>query len=135
MALITAAAPQFLVENLRESLAFYEQRLGFSCDFVYEGFYASVSRDHAVVHLKCAAKLDAERAHRRSEEHLDAFLAVLGIANLYTEFVGRGAPITKQLEQTPWGTRDFHVEDPDGYILCFSESLDQNDATLKPQND
>jgi uncharacterized glyoxalase superfamily protein PhnB len=123
MTSITAAAPQFLVETLSDSLAFYEQRLGFSCDFVYEDFYASVSRDHAVIHLKCAPKLEAERAHRRSEEHLDAYLVVSGVGELYEELVSRGAPITKPLEQRPWGTRDFYVEDPDGYILCFSEAV------------
>ena len=121
MTSIIAAAPQFLVEKLDESLAFYEKRLGFACDFVYEGFYASVSRDRAVIHLKCAPKLDAERAHRRSQEHLDAFLAVSGVEELHAELEGRGAHITRALEQTPWGTRDFYVEDPDGHILCFSE--------------
>jgi catechol 2,3-dioxygenase-like lactoylglutathione lyase family enzyme len=121
MVSITAAAPQLLVEKLDDSLAFYEQRLGFSRDFVYEGFYASVSRDRAVIHLKCAPKLEAERAHRRSGDHLDAYLVVSGVGELHTEFVGRGAPIIKPLGQRPWGARDFYVEDPDGYILCFSE--------------
>jgi len=122
MASIKAAAPQFLVDKLDDSLAFYEQRLGFSRDFVYEGFYASVSRDRAVIHLKCAPKVDTERAHRKLEEHLDAFLIVSGVDELHTELAGRGAPITKPLEQRPWGTRDFYVEDPDGYVLCFSEA-------------
>ncbi len=123
MASITASAPQFLVEKLNDSLIFYEQRLGFARDFVYQDFYASVSRDRAVIHLKCAPKLEAERAHRRSGEHLDAYLAVSGVRQLHEEFVGRGAPIIKPLEQRPWGTRDFYVEDPDGYILCFSEAV------------
>jgi len=121
MASITAAAPQFLVEKLDESLTYYEKRLGFSRDFIYEGFYASVSRDRAVIHLKCAPKLEAERVHRKSEEHLDAFLVVSGVEELHGELAGRGARITKPLEKTPWGTRDFYVEDPDGHILCFSE--------------
>ena len=119
---ISAAAPQLLVDGLDASLAFYERRLGFARDFVYEGFYASVSRDRAVIHLKCAPKLPAERTHRRAGEHLDAFLIVTGIDELHAELVGRGAPITKPLERMPWGTRDFHVEDPDGYVLCFSET-------------
>ena len=118
---ITAAAPQFLVEKLDHSMAFYEERLGFSRDFVYEDFYASVSRDGAVIHLKCAPKLDAERAHRRSGEHLDAYLPVSGVGELHEEFIARGAPITKPIGRRPWGTCDFHVEDPDGYVLCFSE--------------
>lgn len=123
MASITAAAPQLLVEKLDDALAFYEQRLGFSCDFVYEDFYASVSRDRAVIHLKCAAKGDVDLAHRRSAEHLDAYLVVTGVGELHEELVGRGAPITKPLAERPWGTRDFYVEDPDGHILCFSETV------------
>jgi uncharacterized glyoxalase superfamily protein PhnB len=123
MASISTAAPQFLVDRLDDALAFYEQRLGFERDFVYEDFYASVSRDGAVIHLKRAPKLQAERAHRRSEEHLDAFLAVSGVRELHDELVRRGAPIVKPLEQRPWDQRDFYVEDPDGYILCFSEAV------------
>jgi hypothetical protein len=29
--------------------------------------------------------------------------------------------VTKPLEDRPWSCRDFYVQDPDGYILCFSE--------------
>jgi hypothetical protein len=27
------------------------------------------------------------------------------------------------LEERPWTCLDFYVEDPDGYLLCFSERL------------
>ena len=120
---IGAAAPQFLVDDLDDALSFYEQRLGFARDFVYADFYASVSRDRAVIHLKCAPKLAAERAHRKAGEHLDAYLAVSGVRELHDELVGRGAPIVEPLVQQPWGATDFYVEDPDGYRLCFSEAV------------
>ena len=122
MSLIKRAAPQFLVSKLGDAIAFYEERLGFTTDFIYDGFYASVSRDGAPIHLKCAPKLEAERAHRRSGEHLDAFVDVSEVRALYDELVRRGAPITKHLGKRPWGALDFYVEDPDGYILCFSEA-------------
>src|SRR5262245_40007335 len=128
MTSIVAAAPQFLVDDLDDALSFYEQRLGFSRDFVYGDFYAAVSRDGAIIHLKCAPKLAAERAHRRSGEHLDAYLVVSGVRELHDELVGRGAPISKPLEERPWGTRDFYVEDPDGYVLCFAEDGAARDA-------
>ena len=123
MASISTAAPQFLVSSLSDAITFYEKRLGFRCNFIYLDFYASISRDGATIHLKCAPRLDAERAHRKPGEHLDAFLPVSGIDELHAELVGRGAPIMTPLEKRPWGTREFHVEDPDGYILCFSELL------------
>jgi catechol 2,3-dioxygenase-like lactoylglutathione lyase family enzyme len=119
---IKTAAPQFLVTDLSSALAFYRERLGFTTDFVYDDFYAGVSRDGALIHLKCAPKLEAERDHRRSGEHLDAFLEVSGVEDLHTEFANRGVPISKPLEKRPWGALDFYVEDLDGYILCFSEA-------------
>jgi uncharacterized glyoxalase superfamily protein PhnB len=119
---IKTAAPQFLVSKLGDAIAFYEERLGFTTDFVYGDFYAGVSRDGALIHLKCAPKLEAERAHRKSGEHLDAFLDVSDVRALYDELVARGAPIAKSLETRPWCALDFYVEDPDGYILCFSEA-------------
>jgi hypothetical protein len=33
----------------------------------------------------------------------------------------RGALIMGSREARPWSCIDFYVEDPDGYILCFSE--------------
>jgi uncharacterized glyoxalase superfamily protein PhnB len=122
MPMIKRAAPQFLVSKLGDAIAFYQERLGFTTDFVYGDFYASVSRDDARIHLKCAPKLEAERAHRKSGEHLDAFFDVSEVRALHDELVRRGATVTRPLQQRPWGTLDFYVEDPDGYILCFSEA-------------
>jgi catechol 2,3-dioxygenase-like lactoylglutathione lyase family enzyme len=118
---ITGIAPQFLVDDLDRAVAFYRDRLGFELDFKYESFYASVTRDGFAIHLKCAPKLPAERAQRKRDEHLDAYIAVRGIRTLFGEFQARGAQLLKPLEERPWGCVDFYVEDPDGYILCFSE--------------
>jgi len=122
MSRIHHAAPQFLVDDLERSVAFYRDRLGFEADFVYDDFYASVSRDGVPIHLKHADKLEAERTLRKAEEHLDAYVSVEDVRGLHTELEQRGTRISKPLEERPWGERDFYVEDPDGYILCFSES-------------
>jgi uncharacterized glyoxalase superfamily protein PhnB len=71
--------------------------------------------------LKAAPKTVADRAHRKQHEHLDAFIALSHVAALHDELRSRGALVTKPLEDRPWSARDFYVEDPDGYILCFSE--------------
>jgi catechol 2,3-dioxygenase-like lactoylglutathione lyase family enzyme len=118
---ITGIAPQFLVDDLDRAVAYYRDRLGFVLEFVYESFYASVSRDGFAIHLKHAPKLAAERAHRRQNEHLDAHVSVSGIRDLFTELETRGADVIKPLEERAWACVDFYVEDPDGYILCFSE--------------
>jgi len=118
---LTSIAPQFLVDDLPRSIEYYCRCLGFELDFNYESFYASVSRDGCAIHLKAAPKIAADRAHRKQHEHLDAHIAVRNAAALYEELRSRGAVITKPLDERPWSSRDFYVEDPDGYILCFSE--------------
>ena len=119
---LTGIAPQFLVDDLDAAIEYYCGRLGFALDYCYESFYASVSRDGFAIHLKCAPKTLADRAHRKRHEHLDAHIGVVGAASLHDELRSRGALITKPLEERPWSCRDFYVEDLDGYILCFSES-------------
>jgi catechol 2,3-dioxygenase-like lactoylglutathione lyase family enzyme len=118
---LTGIAPQFLVDDLDAAIAYYRERLGFELDFCYQSFYASVSRDGFAIHLKCAPKTAADRAHRKQHEHLDVYIGAVGVASLHDELQSRGAMITKPLGERPWACRDFYVEDPDGYILCFSE--------------
>jgi len=118
---LTEIAPQFLVDDLHAAIMYYQEKLGFELDFCYESLYASVRRDGFAIHLKCAPKTLADRTHRKQHEHLDAYIGVVGVATLHDELRSRGALITKTLGERPWSCRDFYVEDPDGYILCFSE--------------
>src|SRR5512146_1091132 len=118
---VTGIAPQFLVDALDGAIAWYCDKLGFQLDFRYQDFYAAVSRDGFAIHLKAAPKLPAEREHRKQNEHLDAYISVTGIRDLFREMETRGAQVIRPLEQRPWVCLDFYVEDPDGYILCFSE--------------
>ena len=118
---ITGLSPQFLVDDLLVAIEYYRDKLGFAPDFVYESFYASVSRDGFSIHLKCAPKTVSDRAHRKQNEHLDVHVGVCGIEALFEELASKGARVIRRLEERPWACKDFYVEDPDGYILCFSE--------------
>jgi catechol 2,3-dioxygenase-like lactoylglutathione lyase family enzyme len=115
---LTSLAPQFLVDDLARSIAYY-QRLGFTFVEPWDGFYAIGVRDGLELHLKEAPKSDAERQHRREHEHLDAAAGVDGIEAFYAQCVTNGATILRPLAATEWGTKDFYIEDPDGYIIAF----------------
>ena len=104
-----------------EAIGYYRDRLGFEPDFVYESFYASVSRDGFSIHLKCAPKTVADLTHRKQNERLDAYVEGRGIEALFDELKSKGAHIIRPLEERPWGCKDFYVEDVDGYLRCFSE--------------
>ncbi len=118
---LTGIAPQFLVDDLNRAIAYYVDKLGFELDFVYQSFYAGVTRDGLTIHLKHGSRLTPEKEHRKQNEHLDAYISVSGVRDLFSELGTRGAQIIKQLERRPWACLDFYVEDLDGNILCFSE--------------
>ena len=116
---LTALAPQFLVDDLEREIAFYRDVLGFRFGTPWQGFYAVGERDGMQLHLKEAPKNPSERAHRRDNEHLDAYGDIEGIEAFYARCVEKGARILKPLEATPWGTKDFYLADPEGYIIGF----------------
>jgi catechol 2,3-dioxygenase-like lactoylglutathione lyase family enzyme len=115
---LTSLAPQFLVDDLARSITYYE-KLGFTFAEPWEGFYAIGELDGLELHLKEAPESDDERRQRRANEHLDAAAGVDGIEEFYAQCTANGVTIIKPLTATPWGTKDFYVEDPDGYILSF----------------
>lgn len=115
---VTSFAPQFLVDDLERSIAFY-RKIGFVFDEPWEGFYAIGRLDGLELHLKEGPKNPAERRFRRDHEHLDAAAGVDGIEAFYERCHANGVTIMKPLAATAWGTKDFYLEDPDGYIISF----------------
>ena len=115
---VTAFAPQLLVDDLDRSMAYYE-KLGFTFGEPWEGFYAIGRVDGLELHLKEAPKNQDDRRFRRDHEHLDAAAGVDGIEAFFNKCVANGVTILKPLTPTEWGTKDFYVEDPDGYVICF----------------
>lgn len=115
---VTSFAPQFLVDDLERSIAHY-RKLGFKFGEPWGGFYAIGELDGLELHLKESPKNPADRQWRRDNEHLDASAGVDGIEAFYEGCIAQNLTIVKPLAATPWGTKDFYVEDPDGYIICF----------------
>lgn len=115
---VTSFAPQFIVDDLERSIAYY-RKIGFEFGKPWDGFYAIGHLDGHELHLKEAPKNQSERLHRRDNEHLDASAGVDGIETFYDHCVANEVTIMKPLAATAWGTKDFYVADPDGYILCF----------------
>ena len=115
---VTSFAPQFLVEDLSRSMQYYE-KLGFRFGEPWDGFYAIGVVDGLELHLKEAPKHEAERRHRRAHEHLDAAAGVDGIEAFHARCMANGVTILRPLQATAWGTMDFYVEDPDGYVIAF----------------
>jgi uncharacterized glyoxalase superfamily protein PhnB len=115
---LTYVAPVLQVAELRRSVAYYRDQLGFDLEFEYEGFYASVIRDGCRIHLKCSAVPHRDQQAFEAAEHLDACFGVVDAQTLYDKLLSTGATISVKLRNMPYG-REFYVRDPDGYILGF----------------
>ena len=115
---LTSFAPQFLVADLDRSMAYY-RKIGFEFGEPWEGFYAIGRLDGLELHLKEAPGSPVDRQWRRENERLDAAAGVAGIEAFYELCVASGVTILKPLAATEWGTKDFYIEDPDGYVISF----------------
>src|SRR5205809_7302907 len=96
---VTSFAPQFLVDDLERSIGYYE-KIGFTFDEPWEGFYAIGHLDGLEVHLKEAPGNPAERRWRRDNEHLDAAAGADGIEAVYEQCVANGVTILRPLAAT-----------------------------------
>jgi len=51
--------------------------------------------------------------------------------DIHREFSARGL-VTRRLEQMPYGLAEFEITDPDGYIICLSQQLEDGSDLPTP---
>ncbi|NJM67504.1 MAG: VOC family protein [Acaryochloris sp. RU_4_1] len=106
-------------EDLEASIAFYEQKLGFTT-IHREGDplrLAIVQRDTAMIYL-------CKNGYQNLGSPTSLRLQVTGIEQLYAEYQAKDETIIHpdgSLEQKPWGSKEFMVFDPAGCCLTFFE--------------
>ncbi len=100
---------------------FLRERLGFSVDFLHgsPAFYAGVSRDGVLLHLRFVHEPVFKESVREKESLLAAFILVDNIKALFEEYKARGVSFVATLRKEPWGGPAFTVSDPDGNRICF----------------
>jgi len=115
-------SPQLLVSNIAHSIEFYTNKLGFSLAFLYDDFYAGISKDGHTFHLKSGKPNIEERNNKQENNDLDIIFSVEGIDQLYEGFVSKDINIIQPLCNQPYG-REFYITDPDGYVLAFLQEV------------
>ena len=106
-------------EDLEIAIAFYEQKLGFTT-IHREGDplrLAIVQRDTAVIYL-------CKNGYQDIGSPTSLRIQVNSIDQLYAEYRAKDESIIHpegQLEQKPWGPKEFIVYDPAGGCLTFFE--------------
>lgn len=120
---IRSAAAIVPVRDVAASLAFYTDVLGFERHFVREDMaFAIVGRGPAWVHLQST---DDEEALRATATQIAMYVTVKGLDALHEQLEPRLRHLPEGRHRPPftqdYGMREFHVKDPDGFLLFFGE--------------
>jgi uncharacterized glyoxalase superfamily protein PhnB len=122
-------APYFLVADVVRTANYYRDVLGFS----YERFWGDppafcmVRRSGIVVMLSQHGPDAHARPNGRTDPGRDAWDAYVWVDDadqLFAEFKAKGAAIVRGLCDQVYGCRDFEIDDPNGYRLCFGHDLE-----------
>lgn len=119
-------SPTLAVRNMKETIEFYKNSLGFKMGMVFPNAddpeYADLSKDGMVLMF-----IPAKNIGIGDEEKLgigvNMYLQIDGdIDEYYNELKGKGVRTVVDIKDEPYGIRDFTVEDIDGYKLTFNQA-------------
>lgn len=108
------AVPELPVADMGHALQHYREILGFSVQWVYEDFFASILRDDVRVFL------------RRQEPPFEEVVINFYVPNVdpvYEALSFSGARLLSAPEDKPWGTREFSFEDLDQNLFRVHQLL------------
>lgn len=119
-----ALTPSLTVNDLRQSIAWYEGVLGFHVADRWEADGALRGVELAAGATRLMLNQDdwAKGRERHKGEGLRLYFStVQDIDGLATEIAARGGRLDYEPRTMPWGDRTFGLSDPDGYRLTIAQ--------------
>lgn len=124
MSNLTYISPFFIVSDIKDSVSFYVNKLGFELRYIGpEGdpYFAIVGRDHISIMLKeIADDIKPISNHTRNGwARWDAYISASEPDVLFEEYSSGGVTFNQSIRDDDDGLRGFEVTDADGYVLFF----------------
>lgn len=121
-----SATPNLIVSDMAASLAFYRDMLGFQLaqsvpdepPFVF----AWLKRGGVELFLNDAKPVVSEFTNLRAGNTSTLFVIVNDVDAFHAQLSGR-ARIVMGLTDQFYGTREFAILDPDGYLITFAQKM------------
>jgi len=126
MAKLTEVAPVLLVADVVKASEHYRDKLGFEdVDLFGEPpNFAILRRDGLAVMLAQKGRGVKHLPNWRVvDKTVNIYFWVDDAEALYAELQQRGATIDYTIYTTPWGTREFGVQDADDHDIAFGQRL------------
>lgn len=122
---------ELLVEDLPKSLAFYRDILGFETEVIFPDenpVFAQVG--FGDVHIKLYVRKEFENEIPKLKTMnmggtIQVYIEIEEVEEYFKKLEGK-VMLVKPLHPTDYETREFTIEDCNGYLLCFSESISKN---------
>jgi catechol 2,3-dioxygenase-like lactoylglutathione lyase family enzyme len=105
--------PTLMVRDLSAAIAFYTEKLGFTCEFSWGDppRLAGVNLDRVSIHLRPGPPGTPG----------DVYFVVGDVDELHRQHVARGVAVTAAPATQPWGMREYRLIDLDGNRLGFGQ--------------
>ena len=125
-------APQWIVDNVEETVSFYTENLGFTVDWIGT-LFAIISTGEVTLMIRQLDTNNLKRPnripfleagwHTNGAEAWDAYIWVDNVEALYDSIKTKKVKIIREIQDSDYGNREFEIEDNNGYILCFGQVL------------
>jgi catechol 2,3-dioxygenase-like lactoylglutathione lyase family enzyme len=119
-------APYFPVSDVERSVTFYEQTLGFRCEYSAGTplQFAICSRDGLAIMLRRVSAPELITPNEKQGGTWDAFFWVNDANALHAEFNAKGVDVAYgPLIQEAYQMKEFAIRDCDGHVLGFGQSI------------
>jgi len=119
------AVPFLPVKDLKETIQYYKEQLGFYAEWFWEDSDAGIRRD------------DLRLLFNRNPEHLSHINSnsqaleicwfVTNVDEIYEEYKSKEIKIIKELWDAPWGIREFSILEINGYVIRIGEEIENGE--------
>ena len=121
MARIVNSRCVLAVRELKASTRYYKEVLGFSQDPIDAEGWSFLTRDNFRVMLgECP---NEKSASELGDHSYFAYWNIEGLDQFYREVAARGALVTSEPTDKPWGLREFGLRTPDGHRITCGELI------------
>ncbi|MBM3591292.1 MAG: VOC family protein [Alphaproteobacteria bacterium] len=116
-----SVAAQLRTTDLARSIRFYTDIIGLDLVFEYGDFYAGLSANGQMIHLKRVDQPDSSIAEVAAGEHLHLYFGSHDVSALANSIEAKGVRLAKPVHETAWGTLEFALQDDQGHTLYFGQ--------------
>lgn len=117
---ITELRPMLWTEDIAGTIDFYVERLGFACDAYNEEWgWATLSIDEAAIML---ARPNSQTPYEKICFTGSFYFTTDDVDSLWQKLKDK-ATVCYDIEDFPYGMREFAVYDNNGYLLQFGQEI------------